>query len=124
MVAEILEVRVQARAAMRAAAYDSRRFGCARSHFYCHRFTVAVTTLCANALAAHVGLALNRDMHDAEYRSMVFDERNIDCEFAVAIDELLGPVQWIDEPVALPLTAYVEVRKAGLFRDNRDIGGQ
>jgi hypothetical protein len=34
---------------------------------------------------------------------MAVDERNVDRELAVALQELLGAVERVDEPIALPL---------------------
>ena len=52
------------------------------------------------AFAAHVGFALHRHVHDAENGPMRVDQSDIDREFAVAIDELLGAVKRVDQPVA------------------------
>jgi hypothetical protein len=52
-------------------------------------------------------------MHDAEYGTVVLYEGDIDGEFAVAVHELPGAVERIDEPVATPLAAVLEVRQTG-----------
>ena len=44
----------------------------------------------------------DRHVDHAEHRPMVVDQRDVDRELAVAIDEFLGAVQRIDQPVAVP----------------------
>jgi len=50
---------------------------------------------------------------------MRVDQRDIDCEFAVAVDELLGAIQGVDQPVTLPLPALLERRQSLFFGDDR-----
>ena len=56
----------------------------------------------------------------AEHRSAIFDQGNIDREFAVTADEFAGAVEWIDqEKTALDRGFRVALRT--LFRYHRDM---
>ena len=57
-----------------------------------------------------------RGEHDAKRWSAVFDERDVDGEFAIAPDKLFRAVQRIDEP-----EARVSVRLRTFFGNHRDI---
>ncbi len=47
---------------------------------------------------------LRRNTDDTEHRAMSLDQRDVHRELAVAIDELLGAVERIDQPVPAPAT--------------------
>jgi hypothetical protein len=47
-------------------------------------------------------LTCHRRQHHAKHALMVVDKRNVDREFAVALDEFAGAIEWIDQPVARP----------------------
>jgi len=84
----------------------------------------AVTQLSAMALAASVGPVLNRNVHDTKYGSVRFNERDVDCELTVAIDEFLGTVERVNQPVSLPLAALFKRRQTLFLGDNRDVRRQ
>ncbi len=75
-------------------------------------------------LTAQIGLALDGDAHDAEDRPMGVNQGDIDREFAIAIDEFLGAIQRVDQPVTAPLTTFFKRRQPVLFRDDRYTGRQ
>ncbi len=41
------------------------------------------------------------NVNDAKYRFFLFDERNVDGEFTVALDKFLSAIQRIDQPAIL-----------------------
>ena len=60
--------------------------------------------------------------HDAEGRFAVFDQRDVDGELSGFLDELLGAVEWVDEPKAIPTHALLGAdafRFLGQYRDVR-----
>ena len=58
-------------------------------------------------------------MDDPQNRLVVLNQRDVDGKFAVAFDEFLGAIQWVDNPVTLPLTAHVKRRQLGLLAEYR-----
>jgi hypothetical protein len=62
-------------------------------------------------------------MHDTQHCIVPIDECDVVREFAVARVELLGAIERIDEPVALPPTALALGNVTGLFGQHRLIGG-
>jgi hypothetical protein len=85
---------------------------------------VGGTKLGTFAGTADVGLAHHRNMHNAQHRTVILDQRNIDGEFTVPFHELAGTVQRVDQPVTLPRTAHVEVGQSAFLRYNWHIGCQ
>ncbi len=83
-----------------------------------------LASLGPDALAADVGLVKHRHVHNAEYRSMVLYESDVDREFIVATDEFFRAVKRIDEPVPPPLAAFLERPQSGLLRNDRNIRRQ
>ena len=51
----------------------------------------------------------------AQYGFAFVDQGDIDSELAIALDELLGAIQWIDEPVGLPFSSGVIRNNRGFF---------
>ena len=76
------------------------------------------------AFTADIRLLQHRDVHHPEYRPVSIDQRDVDREFAVTVDELLGAIEWIDQPVALPVLPLFESRQPVFLRDDRQVGGQ
>ena len=76
------------------------------------------------AVSPGIGLAEGRGDDDAEHRPAVLDERDIDREFAVAAEELLGSVQRIDEPEARADAGRPDALGGLLLRDHRNPRGQ
>ncbi len=121
---EILEESVQARAAMRATAHHPYRRRAGRGHADSCRLC-AVHPLCStDAPAAVIRGTPHRHVNYAEDRLVVLDERDVDRELAIAIDELLGAVEGIDEPVRIPAAALLETRESRFLRQDGQIGGQ
>ena len=50
-------------------------------------------------------LAADRLLHDAEHGLVILDQRDVDRELAVALDELARAVERIDEPITRPALA-------------------
>ncbi len=48
----------------------------------------------------------HRRIDHAQHRFALLNQRDIDREFAIALDELFGAVERIDQPVALPVLAH------------------
>ncbi len=69
-----------------------------------------------------IGLAGNRDMHDAEHRHTRLDQGDVDRELAVALDELLGAVERIDQPEPSPDHFRRQAGDGFLFRDDWNVG--
>ncbi len=63
-------------------------------------------------------------MHHAQHRTCALDQRDIHAEFAVALEELLGTVEGIDNPAARPLMPRRQLIFSGLFRHHRNIRRQ
>ena len=53
-------------------------------------------TTTGSAKVTHVQ---NRRIYYAKNRLSIFNERNIYGKFAVAIDELLGAIKWVNQPI-------------------------
>ncbi len=70
---------------------------------------------------AGIGHVPDRDMDDAEDRDAVLDEADIDGELAVAVDELLGAVERVDEPEEGRRRNRQAVRRRMLLGDDRDV---
>jgi hypothetical protein len=69
--------------------------------------------------------ASHRRLDHAERRDAVFDQRDIDGEFAVALHEFASAVERIDQPQPSPATALVGRHLVrGLLRQHRDIRSQ
>ena len=51
-----------------------------------------------HTVAADVSLFLHRYVNDAKHRLLVFDERDVDGEFTIAIDEFFCAIQGVDQP--------------------------
>ncbi len=49
------------------------------------------------------------------------DQGDVDREFPVALDELLGAVERIHEPEPFPAAAFLVGKSAGFLRDNRNV---
>jgi hypothetical protein len=64
----------------------------------------------------------HRHIHHAEQRRAVINERDIHGEFAVTIYELLGAVERIDQPEALPAGAFAVFDLGRFLRQNRNGG--
>ena len=83
---------------------------------------VTVTQFGAISLATDVGFSLDRYVNDPKNCSFVVDQSDVDRELAISIHKFLGPIQRIDEPVALPRRALGERWQADFFGNNRNIG--
>ncbi len=69
----------------------------------------------AHALRGEIAGAQHRRVHHAENRRTVgLDQGDVHGEFAVALDELLGAVERVHQPVAAPAAARL-VRNIGSF---------
>ncbi len=62
--------------------------------------------------------------HHTQYRRLVFDQGDIDRKLTVAFDELLGAIQGIDQPEALPIGAIFVGRFCRLFGQHWHIRGK
>ena len=60
----------------------------------------------------------------AEDRFAVFSQADIDAELTVAANELLGAIEWVNQPQLWPLQAIFNIDALGFLRQNRDIGCQ
>ena len=76
------------------------------------------------AATAVVILVAGRHVHDTQHGFVAADQRDIHGEFAVALDELLGPVQRVHEPELRPAGALFEGDGRRLFRHNRNVRRQ
>ena len=74
----------------------------------------------AAAGVADVIPLLDRDMHHSEYRFVALDQRDVDGEFAVSLDEFLGAVEWIDQPERRPAGPLSRIDRGR--RDHAAIG--
>ena len=75
-------------------------------------------------VACH-SIARHRRLHHAEHRHAVLDQRDVDGELAIALDELAGAVERIDQPQPPPFAAHARRRILGGFlRQDRDVGRQ
>src|SRR3546814_2341992 len=63
-----------------------------------------------------------RCIDHAKHRRIAIDQGDIDGELAIVLDELAGAVQWIDQPIALPVPTDIPIDGRGLLREHRDIG--
>ena len=63
-------------------------------------------------------------MNHTKHRLTPFNQRNIDCEFAVSLDKLLRPIQRIDQPQARPRQPLVGVQSDRFFRYQWNFRGQ
>ena len=117
--------RKASRLAPRCERLPTMRTGCAAGCATRMESAIAVCAqLGAVAFAADVGLVLNRHVHDAEHRSFACDQRNIHRKFAISIDELLGAVERVDQPVAVPLRRSSKSGQSGFLGDDRHIRRQ
>ena len=73
---------------------------------------------------AHVDVPPHGHADHPEHRFAVFDQRDVDRELAVAADELLGAVERVDQPVALPVPTLFERWRLGFLGNHRHIGRQ
>ena len=64
-----------------------------------------------------------RDRYESERRSVVLDQRQVAGELVVPVDELLGAVQRVDQPVAVCLATNGN-RVWVLLAHDRDVFGQ
>ena len=58
----------------------------------------------------------------AEYAPVAGNQRDIDGEFTVALDEFPGAVERVDQPVGVPQLALLERQCRRLLRQHRDVG--
>ena len=49
---------------------------------------------------ADVYLLLHWHSNDAEDRFITLNQRDVDGELAIAVDEFLGAVEWVHQPIA------------------------
>ena len=90
-----------------------------------HVGLLAVAPERAQPGAAMPQVAGHRRLHHAEHRHAVLDQRDVDGELAIALDELARAVQRIDHPQPRPgqaLRGGDLVRR--LLRQHRDVGGE
>src|SRR5690606_1430180 len=99
--AEPREQRRLALRTVRAAAGGARRRG-TRPRLDAPRRFAGVRDPRPTALPCAREFATDRRLHDAEHRTRRVDERDVDRELAVALDELARTVERIDQPVARP----------------------
>ena len=114
MFAQLLKVLLQLRiVAVGAANHHQRRTG------------IADLDLLAYAALFFPGFAILRAVHHLHHRRIdnpqrrlaVFNQRDIDGEFAVTLNKLFGAVQRVDQPVALPVLAHFPRRRVLLGED-------
>ncbi len=74
----------------------------------------------AAALRCGIEQVKCRCQHDAKYRAAVFDQRDVDGELAVSGNELAGTVEWVHQPVARPVRAFLGGRDHTLFGQHRN----
>jgi hypothetical protein len=72
--------------------------------------------------AARINHAQHRHVHHAQHRAVAINERDIDGEFAVAVDEFLGAVERIDQPETRPGRARTVIQLRGFLGQYRNVG--
>ena len=121
-IAKIFNKRVETRATVRPTADDAHRARAGAGYSNSCGRLVAIAKLGTETLTTDVGLALHRYVHDTEDGLAGLNQRDVDRELAISIDEFLGAVERINEPVARPAATFFEYRKAGLLRNDRQSG--
>src|SRR6185437_7694055 len=114
--------RVLLRAAVRAAAGDGGR---PRQRARADALPVAALFRLpprADTARGDVQVAGDRRQHNAQHGPVVLDQRDVDRELAVALDELAGTVERIDQPVPRPRFALLPRRLLGFFGNERQYG--
>ncbi len=102
---DYLQELLERASAMRTAADDSDRlrgFGC---DLQSPGRATGRSNECPAAPMAIVDLMAVRNLHDPQNGFVLAHERDVDRELAVPLDELLRPVQRINQPELLPLRA-------------------
>jgi len=86
---------------------------------------VAIATKRADAALRMPDHAGHRRLHDRQDRHACVDQCKVDGEFALALDELAGAVQRVDQPQARPLTSH-QCRHVlgGFLREDGDVRRQ
>jgi hypothetical protein len=74
------------------------------------------------SITADVSLVLYWNVHHAEYGSVRVDQRDVDRKLAVAVNEFLGAIERVDQPVTLPLATLSEARQAFFLGNDRNVG--
>ena len=124
VLADALQQGGGARVEVRAARGDAQRRG-GRAAGGDAAFAVAVAAEGALPRHAVPDGAADRRLDHAEDRHAVFDERDVDGELAVALQELAGAVERVDQPEARPAAAlFQRDRVCGLLRQHRDLRRQ
>ena len=78
----------------------------------------------AATLRADIGQLFDRHRHHAQYRLMLVDQGDIDGEFTGAIDEFLGAIQRVHQPVTGPAQPGGRVGHDRFFRQDRNVRRQ
>ena len=86
--------------------------------------TTASLLECPPPAAGPVHNAQCRRQYHAEHRLAIFDQGDIDRELVIALDELLGAIERIDQPQTRPGATFFIADGGRLLRQHRDIRRQ
>src|SRR5262245_46370937 len=84
------------------------------------RHAVGLTLPCSESLASVIQEAERGRIDHAEHRHSIFDQGDVHRKLAVSLDELLGPIQRVDQPESAPRTASFVARYVAFLRNDGD----
>ena len=119
MLAQLLQIIFQLVVDMRAAHHHQRRVRIADAD----RLPHALLFFPGLAALRQIQYVYRRRVHHAHHRLPLFNQGDIDRELTVAVQELFGAVQRIDQPVTRPAAALFPRRRI-FFRQQRHLGRQ
>ena len=109
---------------MRPAAHHPRRLGGRAPDSYGLRRLVAfLSPGTGSPTGVEIHVACRRADH-AQYRAVLADQGDIHGKFTVALDELLGAIQRVDQPELVPAAALLEGYRGRFLGPDRNIGRQ
>jgi len=121
--AEHFKIRLGARVGVRTTAQHHRWIGRWTTGGDLFETTIAPAPR-AGADDAAVGLTGHRQHDHTQHRALILDQRDVDREFTIALDEFARSVQRVDHPQPRPVAAGLEVDFGRFLAEHGDVGGK